>query len=329
MTRRIVIKIGTSVLTGGTPRPDQARMVDLARQCAALQGAGHEVIVCTSGAIAVGRERLGFPDLPPTLANKQMLAAVGQTRLMQMWERFFAIYGLFVGQLLLTRADVENRRRFLNARDALHTLLAHRVVPIINENDAVATEEIRLGDNDTLSALIAILAEADLLLLLTDQPGLFTADPQTDPAATLIPEVRHIDAALRSVAGDSASGLGVGGMSTKLRAADVARRAGTEVVIAAGRAAGGHRPRRRRRGGGHALPGARAAGGEPQARDIGRAAAGRGAAGRWRRGRGAGPRRQVAAAGRAARRGGDVRPRRHRPHPRPGAPGVGPRHQPL
>ena len=234
MTRRIVIKIGTSVLTGGTPRPDQARMVDLARQCAALQGAGHEVIVCTSGAIAVGRERLGFPDLPPTLANKQMLAAVGQTRLMQMWERFFAIYGLFVGQLLLTRADVENRRRFLNARDALHTLLAHRVVPIINENDAVATEEIRLGDNDTLSALIAILAEADLLLLLTDQPGLFTADPQTDPAATLIPEVRHIDAALRSVAGDSASGLGVGGMSTKLRAADVARRAGTEVVIAAG-----------------------------------------------------------------------------------------------
>ena len=142
------------------------------------------------------RQRLGHPDLPPTLANKQMLAAVGQTRLMQMWEHFFGIYGLFVGQLLLTRADVENRRRFLNARDALHTLLAHRVVPVINENDAVATEEIRLGDNDTLSALVAILAEADLLLLLTDQPGLFTADPQTDPAATLIPEAvsyTHLD----------------------------------------------------------------------------------------------------------------------------------------
>ncbi|WP_374689529.1 glutamate 5-kinase [Promineifilum sp.] len=235
MTRRIVIKIGTSVLTGGTPRLDQAHMVELARQCAALQRAGHEVIVCSSGAIAVGRERLNHPELARTLANKQMLAAVGQTRLMQMWEHFFGIYGLLVGQMLLTRADVEDRRRFLNARDALQTLLAHHIVPIINENDAVATEEIRLGDNDTLSALIAILAEADLLLLLTDQPGLFTADPRTDPAATLIPEVRRIDETLRGAAGESVSGLGVGGMSTKLRAADLARRAGAEVIIAGGR----------------------------------------------------------------------------------------------
>lgn len=235
MTRRIVIKIGTSVLTGGTPRLDQAHMVELARQCAALQRAGNEVIICTSGAIALGRERLDFPELAHNLANKQMLAAVGQTRLMQLWEHFFAIYNLFVGQMLLTRADVENRRRFLNARDALRTLLAHRIVPIINENDAVTTEEIRLGDNDTLSALVAVLAEANLLLLLTDQPGLFTADPRTDPTATLIPEVRRIDETLREAAGDSASGLGVGGMSTKLRAADVARRAGTEVIIAGGR----------------------------------------------------------------------------------------------
>lgn len=235
MTRRIVIKIGTSVLTGGTARLDQAHMVELARQCAALQGAGREVIICTSGAIAVGRERLNHPELARTLANKQMLAAVGQTRLMQMWEHFFGIYGLLVGQMLLTRADVEDRRRFLNARDALQTLLAHHIVPIINENDAVATEEIRLGDNDTLSALVAILAEADLLLLLTDQPGLFTADPRTDPAATLIPEVRRIDETLRGAAGESVSGLGVGGMSTKLRAADLARRAGAEVIIAGGR----------------------------------------------------------------------------------------------
>jgi glutamate 5-kinase len=235
MTRRIVIKIGTSVLTGGTPRLDQAHMVELARQCAALQSEGHEVIVCTSGAIALGRERLDFPELARTLANKQMLAAVGQTRLMQMWERFFAIYGLFVGQILLTRADVENRLRFLNARDTLRTLLAHRIVPIINENDAVATEEIRLGDNDTLSALVAVLAEADLLLMLTDQPGLFTADPRTDPTARLIPEVHHIDETLRGAAGESMSGLGVGGMYTKLRAADLARRAGTEVIIAGGR----------------------------------------------------------------------------------------------
>jgi glutamate 5-kinase len=236
MTRRIVVKIGTSVLTGGTPRPDQAHMVDMARQCAALQRAGHEVIICTSGAIAIGRERLDFPELARTLPNKQMLAAVGQTRLMQMWEHFFGIYGLLVGQILLTRADVENRGRFLNARDTLRALLDRHIVPIINENDAVATEEIRLGDNDTLSALVAVLAEADLLLLLTDQPGLFTADPRTDPNATLIPEVRQIDEALRGAAGASVSGLGVGGMSTKLRAADLARRAGTEVIIAAGHA---------------------------------------------------------------------------------------------
>ncbi len=234
MTRRIVIKIGTSVLTGGTPRLDQAHMVELARQCAALQAAGHEIIICSSGAIATGRERLNFPELAGSMANKQMLAAVGQTRLMQMWEHFFAIYGLLVGQMLLTRADVENRRRFLNARDALRALLAHHIIPIINENDAVATEEIRLGDNDTLSALIAILAEADLLLLLTDQPGLFTADPRTDPTATLIAEINQIDDTLRGAAGRSISGLGVGGMSTKLRAADIARRAGAEVVIASG-----------------------------------------------------------------------------------------------
>jgi glutamate 5-kinase len=234
--RRLVVKIGTSVLTGGTPHLDQAQMVDLARQCAALQAAGHEIIVCTSGAIALGRERLSFPDLAPTLANKQMLAAVGQTRLMQMWERFFAIYGLHVGQILLTRADVENRGRFLNARDTLNTLLANRIVPIINENDAVTIEEIRLGDNDTLSALVTIMAGADLLLMLTDQPGLFTADPRTDPDATLIPEVRRIDETLHKLAGGSVTGLGVGGMATKLWAADLARRAGADVVIASGRA---------------------------------------------------------------------------------------------
>jgi glutamate 5-kinase len=138
--------------------------------------------------------------------------------------------------MLLTRADVSDRGRFLNARDALHTLLEHRIVPIVNENDAVATAENRVGDNDNLSALVVLLAEADLLLLLTDQPGLFTADPRKNPDAQLIPEVRTIDETLRKVAGGSASGLGVGGMTTKLEAADVARRAGADVVIAAGRA---------------------------------------------------------------------------------------------
>jgi glutamate 5-kinase len=165
-----------------------------------------------------------------------MLAAVGQSRLMLMWERFFEIYGIHVGQILLTRADLESRRRFLNARDTLQALLDRRIVPIINENDAVATEEIKVGDNDNLSALVAILAEANLLLLLTDQPGLFTADPRTNPTAQLIPEVHTIDETLRKLAGGSISGLGVGGMATKLQAADVARRAGADVVIASGQA---------------------------------------------------------------------------------------------
>jgi glutamate 5-kinase len=236
MYRRIVIKFGTSVLTGGTPRLDLPHMVELVRQCAALQRQGLDVIVCTSGAIAVGQERLDFPQLSPTLSNKQMLAAVGQSRLMQMWERFFEIYGIHVGQILLTRGDVEDRGRFLNARDTLNALLDHNIVPVVNENDAVTTAEIKVGDNDNLSALVTILAGADLLLLLTDQPGLFTADPRTNPDAQLIPEVMTIDETLRRLAGASVSGLGVGGMATKLQAADSARRAGADVVIASGRA---------------------------------------------------------------------------------------------
>jgi glutamate 5-kinase len=237
MNKRIVVKLGTSVLTGGTPYLDRPHLVELARQCAALHRAGHELILCSSGAIAAGRERLGFPDLPPTVTSKQMLAAVGQSRLMLMWERFFEIYAIQVGQILLTRADVESRARYLNARDTLQALLERRIIPIINENDAVATEEIKVGDNDNLSARVALLAEADLLLLLTDQPGLFTADPRANPDAQLIPEVGQIDQTLRQLAGASVSGLGVGGMATKLQAADIARRAGVEVVIAGGRIA--------------------------------------------------------------------------------------------
>jgi glutamate 5-kinase len=233
--QRIVVKLGTSVLTGGTFQLDRAHIVEMVSQCAELHRQGLDVIICTSGAIAAGRERLGYPDLPNTIISKQMLAAVGQSRLMYIWESFFEIYGVHVGQMLLTRADVENRDRYLNARDTLHALLEHRIIPIVNENDAVATVEIKVGDNDNLSALVALLAEADLLLLLTDQPGLFTADPRTDPDAKLISKIETIDDTLYKLAGDSVSGLGIGGMITKLQAADIARRAGTEVVIAAGR----------------------------------------------------------------------------------------------
>ncbi len=208
--RRLVLKLGTSVLTAGSPQLNRPRMLDIVRQCARLHAAGVEVVVVSSAAITAGRERLGGRPLPQAMPAKQMLAAVGQSRLMAHYEQFFDIYGIVVGQVLLTRSDLDNRSRYLNARD---TLQAH---------------------NDNLSALVANLVEADLLLILTDQPGLFTADPRTNPNAEFIAEVQQIDDNLRALAGGSRSGLGTGGMSTKLAAADLARRGGAEVVIAAG-----------------------------------------------------------------------------------------------
>ena len=230
---RVVIKLGTSVLTAGTGHLHRPTMVEIVRQCAALYHGGVNLLICSSGAQAAGKERLAYGQ-PQTIAEKQMLAAVGQSRLMYTWEQLFDIYGIYVGQVLLTRADFERRNRFLNARDTLDALIQKRIVPIINENDAVTTEEIRMGDNDNLSARTAVLAEADLLILLTDQQGLFTADPRTDPAATLIEEVNEIDDRIRELAGESSTNLGTGGMVTKLQAADIARRAGTEVIIASG-----------------------------------------------------------------------------------------------
>ncbi|WP_150138001.1 glutamate 5-kinase [Candidatus Enterovibrio escicola] len=230
----IVIKLGTSVLTGGLKKIDRAHLVELVRECVMLIRLGHKVIIVTSGAIAAGRDHLNYPRLANTIANMQMLAAVGQSRLIQEWENLFAIYGIHIGQMLLTRADLDDRERYLNARDMLQALLDNNIVPVINENDAVATAEIKVGDNDNLSALVAILANANKLLLLTDQLGLFTADPRSNPDAKLIREVHKIDEMLHKLASGSVSGLGTGGMVTKLQAADVARRAGIEVIIAAG-----------------------------------------------------------------------------------------------
>ncbi|OXX26147.1 glutamate 5-kinase, partial [Vibrio sp. V05_P4A8T149] len=232
----IVVKLGTSVLTGGTLALDRAHMVELVRQCAELKKQGHSVVIVSSGAIAAGREHLGYPALPNAMASKQLLAAVGQSQLIQAWESLFAIYGIKIGQMLLTRADLEDRERFLNARDTINALVEHDIIPVVNENDAVATSEIKVGDNDNLSALVGILCGADKLLLLTDQKGLFTADPRKDPNAELIKEVKTIDDTLRKIAGGSGTTLGTGGMATKLQAADIARRAGIEVIIAAGRA---------------------------------------------------------------------------------------------
>jgi glutamate 5-kinase len=234
--RRIVVKLGSSTLTAGTPRLSSARIVDIARQISALREKGAEVILVTSGAMAAGRERLGFPQLPKELPAKQMLAAVGQPRLMALYEQVFGLYDQPIAQVLLTRTDLGDRRRYLNSRNTLSALLVHGVIPIVNENDTVATEEIRVGDNDNLSALVANLVDADLLILLTDQPGLFTADPRSDPNAVLVNEVSEpeISAELWKAAGGTESEIGTGGMVTKLQAADLARRSGTLVLIASG-----------------------------------------------------------------------------------------------
>jgi len=233
---RIVVKLGTSTLTNGGKGLSLPRLVDLVRQVSALQSAGQQVVLVSSGAIAAGRQTLGHPALPKYLPAKQMLAAVGQPGLMAIYAQYFSIDGQQVAQVLLTRSDRADRRPYLNARNTVEALLQQHIIPIINENDTVATEEIRIGDNDNLSALVANLLEADLLLLLTDQDGLYTADPRSDPAARLIREIgpAPFSDQLWQAAGGSVSGLGTGGMVTKLQAADLARHGGTTVVIAQG-----------------------------------------------------------------------------------------------
>lgn len=234
--KRIVVKVGTSTLTGGEVHLDLARMVDLVRQIAALSTAGHQVALVTSGGIAAGREAMAYPDLAHFLPAKQMLAAVGQPRLMAIYTQLFSLYQQQIAQVLLTREDLLDRRRYLNARNTLEALLSYGIIPIINENDTTATAEIRFGDNDNLSALVANVLEADLLLMLTDQDGLFTADPRKDPGAVLISRIEQPDIPeeIMASAWDSALGLGTGGMASKLQAADLARRTGTAVIIANG-----------------------------------------------------------------------------------------------
>jgi len=233
--QRIVVKVGTSVLTAGTTYLSRPRLLMLVQQMAALFAQGHEVVLVSSGAVAAGRERLNFPDLSPALPVKQMLSAVGQSRLMQRYGELYDIFEIVVAQVLLTRDDLGNHTRFLNARDTLLMLIDQRIIPIINENDTTATEEIRVGDNDNLSALVATLIEADVLILLTDQAGLYTADPRTTPDAQLIERVARIDDAIFALAGGAATDLGTGGMITKLQAAKLATRGGVTTIIADGR----------------------------------------------------------------------------------------------
>ncbi len=232
--KTIVVKLGTSILTAGTKKLSRKHILEIVRVLADLHSAGHRVVVVTSGAQAAGRDALGHPELSKNIVNRQMLAAVGQTYLINMWAELFGIYGIYIGQILLTRADLQNRERYLNARDTMNALLDNNFIPVVNENDAVAVSEIKVGDNDNMSARVAILVDADVLFLLTDKDGLYTANPEKDPNAKLISEVDEITSEIRVIAGDSISGLGTGGMATKIEAAQIATLSGIEVQIVSG-----------------------------------------------------------------------------------------------
>ncbi|MEO5344155.1 MAG: glutamate 5-kinase, partial [Gammaproteobacteria bacterium SHHR-1] len=234
-SRRWVVKIGSSLLTADGQGLDRDTLTPWVDQMADLAEAGVELVIVSSGAVAEGMSRMGWKQRPKPLHELQAAAAIGQMGLVKAWESCFQRRGRHTAQVLLTHDDLTNRSRYLNARGTLLTLLRLGVVPVINENDAVATEELRFGDNDTLAALVANLIEADLLILLTDQSGLFERDPRFDPAAQLIGQARADDPLLDSVAGDSLSGLGRGGMITKIRAARLAARSGAATLIVGGR----------------------------------------------------------------------------------------------
>jgi glutamate 5-kinase len=231
----LVVKVGSSLVTDDGRGLDHAAVARWAEQIAGLRRAGKSVVLVSSGAIAEGVKRLGWSARPSAVHELQAAAAVGQMGLVQAYETAFARFGLKTAQILLTHDDLADRRRYLNARSTLRTLLALSVIPIINENDTVTTDEIRFGDNDTLGALVANLIEADVLVLLTDQAGLYTADPRKDPAATLVRTARAGDLRLEAMAGGAGSAHGSGGMLSKVQAAKRAARSGASTVIASGR----------------------------------------------------------------------------------------------
>ncbi|GAB4264943.1 glutamate 5-kinase [Thermincola ferriacetica] len=233
--KTIVVKIGSSTLTHHTGKLDLRQMEQLVRELQDLRNQGKEVLLVSSGAVGAGMGRLGLGKKPRSIPEKQAVAAVGQGILMHMYEKMFAEYGGTVAQVLLTREDMMDRKRFSNARNTLSALLKMNVLPIINENDTVAVEEIRFGDNDTLSAMVASLINADLLVILSDIDGLYSGNPKTDPHAQLINVVEEITPAIEQLAGGAGSDLGTGGMATKIYAARLAMTSGVPVIIAHGR----------------------------------------------------------------------------------------------
>ena len=233
--RRIVVKVGSSLVTNEGRGVDAEAIGNWARQLAALAHQGREVVMVSSGAIAEGMKRLGWTTRPKELHELQAAAAVGQMGLVQMYETHLSAHGMASAQVLLTHADLADRERYLNARSTLLTLLALKVIPVINENDTVVNDEIRFGDNDTLGALVANLVDADAYVILTDQRGLYSADPRKDAQARFIGEATAGDAALEAMAGGAGSSIGRGGMLTKILAAKRAAGSGTSTVIAWGR----------------------------------------------------------------------------------------------
>jgi glutamate 5-kinase len=239
--RRIVVKLGTGLLTGGGNHLDENRMADLTAQVARLHGQGAEVIIVSSGAIAAGRHKLGTNGTGRGIANKQVLASVGQSHLMNMYEKLFAKHNITVAQALLTKTDITDRAGYLNARNTLLALMDLGIICIVNENDVISIDEIKeakFGDNDNLSAMVANLVDSDILMILTNIGGLYTADPSRHPDAHIVPEVVKIDTGIRKMAEGAASKTGTGGMVTKIEAAKVATASGVHVVIADGREPG-------------------------------------------------------------------------------------------
>lgn len=239
-SRRIVVKVGTSTLSHAAGGPNLHNIELLTRTLSDLKCAGHQVVLVSSGAIAIGAFKLGMPKRPADLRAKQAAAAVGQCELMHLYDKFFSEYGQTVGQILLTREDVEDPHRAENLRATFSTLLEMGVVPVVNENDSVSSAEIEtgqqkvLGDNDTLSAIVSVFCSADLLVLLSDIDGLYDDDPQINPDAKLIEQVTEITPALYEAAGGAGSQWGTGGMCTKLDAAKIAMAGGVDMVISNG-----------------------------------------------------------------------------------------------
>lgn len=233
--KRIVVKVGSSSLTHAeTGSIDLIKMEKLVRELTDLHNRGKEVILVSSGAIAVGRKTIGMKDRPSQLSVKQACASIGQARLMMMYQKFFMEYNQIASQVLMTKNTLVNGENRINARNTFDTLLHMGAIPIVNENDTISTYEIQFGDNDTLSAVVAALVQADLLILLSDIDGLFTDDPNKNPDAKFIDYVDHVDQHFEKMGKGSASDVGTGGMSTKLKAAKLATSAGADMVIANG-----------------------------------------------------------------------------------------------